>query len=189
LELYAPEVLEQIAPQASDRFFVEAFERPQARDALSRLMYIDAAVFLPDDLMIKNDRMSMAHSIEARVPFTDLELTAFMSSVPPRLKLPRLRKKHLMRRALAGILPAAILEKKKVGLEMPYSRWLKRELHDVMMAHLGPGPLADLGLFRPERVQRLIDDHVGGRHDHSRALWGLLNYVMWHNLYVSDSTP
>jgi asparagine synthase (glutamine-hydrolysing) len=188
LELYAPDVLEQITPQASDRFFLDAFERPQAPDALSRLMYIDAAVFLPDDLMIKNDRMSMAHSIEARVPFTDLELTAFMSSVPPRLKLPRLRKKHLMRRALEGILPAAILEKKKVGLEMPYSRWLKRELRDVMVAHLGPRPIAEVGLFRPERVQRLIDDHVAGRHDHSRALWGLLNYVMWHNLYISGST-
>jgi asparagine synthase (glutamine-hydrolysing) len=186
LQLYAPEVLEQIAPEPSERFFIEAFERPQARDALSRLMYVDAAVFLPDDLMIKNDRMSMAHSIEARVPFTDVELTAFMSTVPPRLKLPGLRKKHLMRRALEGLLPPAILEKKKVGLEMPYSRWLKRELHDVMMAHLGPQSIAEIGLFRPERIERLIAEHVGGRHDHGRALWGLLNYVMWHRLYLSE---
>jgi len=187
LQLYSPEVLERLAPLPAERHFIEAFDRPLAPDALSRLMYVDAAVFLPDDLMIKNDRMSMAHSIEARVPFTDLDLTAFMSTVPPRLKLPGLRKKHLMRRALEGILPTAILQKKKVGLEMPYSRWLKRELHDVMLANLGPDAIGEMGLFRPEAIQRLIADHVAERHDYGRALWGLLNYAMWHRLYVAGS--
>jgi asparagine synthase (glutamine-hydrolysing) len=184
LELYTPGVLEQLAgAQPSERHFVEAFMRPAAKDVLSRLMYVDAAVFLPDDLMIKNDRMTMAHSIEARVPMTDLELTAFMSRVPPRLKLPGLRKKHIMRRALDGLLPPAILQKKKVGLEMPYSRWLKRELRDLMTDHLGPTAIAETGLFRPERVQALVNEHLDGRRDHGRALWGLLNYMMWHAMY------
>jgi asparagine synthase (glutamine-hydrolysing) len=135
--------------------------------------------------MIKNDRMSMAHSLEARVPFTDPELTEFMSRVPARVKLPRLRKKHLMRRAMEGVLPPAILNKKKVGLEMPYSRWLKDELHDILLEYCAPARLAATGLFRPEGVTTLIQEHVGGQRDHGRALWGLLNYMLWHERYVA----
>jgi len=184
LSLYTPHVLEQIVPQASERHFIDRFAASTAKDSLSRLFEIDCSVFLPDDLMVKNDRMSMAHSLEARVPLTDLELTAFMSTVPSGLKLRSLRKKHIMRRAMEGILPAEILNKKKVGLEMPYSYWFKNDLKDLMMSYLGPKRMSDYGLFRVEAVQTLIADHLAGRVDHGRALWGLLNYMMWLELYV-----
>src|SRR5207249_3184339 len=108
----------------ADRHFTELFRRSSGTDDLARLLDIDNRLFLPDDLLIKNDRMSMAHSLEARVPFTDNALAGFMARVPSRLKLKGLRQKHLMRRALADVLPPAIVNKKKVGLEMPYSRWL-----------------------------------------------------------------
>jgi asparagine synthase (glutamine-hydrolysing) len=185
LQLYTPAVLEQLTPEAPERHFAEVFGRSGARDVLNRLLHIDASVFLPDDLMIKNDRMSMAHSLEARVPMTDPELTEFMSRVPARLKLPRLRKKHIMRRAMAGILPKSILNKKKVGLEMPYSRWLKDELKDVLLSRCAPDRLADVGLFRPEAVGQLIDEHLAGRRDHGRPLWSLLNYLLWHERYIA----
>ena len=138
---------------------------------------------MPDDLMIKNDRMSMAHSLEARVPFTDHELVEFMGTVPPALKLRGLRKKHIMRRAMEGVLPPEILNKKKVGLEMPYSRWLKHELHDLLMRYCGPGTIAETGLFQPRAMDALIQEHVSGRRDHGRALWGLLNFMMWVEVY------
>jgi len=187
LELYTPAVRERLADAAPpDRYFSEAFDRPGPRDTLARLMRIDASVFLPDDLMIKNDRMSMAHSLEARVPFTDPELTEFMSTVPSRLKLPGLRKKHVLRRALSGLLPQEILDKKKVGLEMPYSRWFRTELKDLVDTYLGRARIEASGLFQPAAVQRLIDDHQAGRVDHGRALWGLLNYMMWLDLYGPD---
>jgi asparagine synthase (glutamine-hydrolysing) len=89
-----------------------------------------------------------------------------------------------MRLAMTGLLPDAILNKKKVGLEMPYSRWLKRELKDVVDRHLGRDRIAERGLFRPEAVQSLVDDHHAGRRDNGRALWGLLNYMMWLDLYI-----
>jgi asparagine synthase (glutamine-hydrolysing) len=184
LALYTPEVREQFRPESSDRHFVEVFKRSKAQDVLSRLMHIDSTVFMPDDLMIKNDRMSMAHSLEARVPMTDPELTEFMSRVPIGLKLPGGRKKHIMRKAMEGILPLAILDKKKVGLEMPYSRWFKRELNDLVMLYLGPRRIHDTGLFRPQAVQTLLDEHMAGRRDHGRAIWGLLNYMMWLELYI-----
>lgn len=185
LELYTPEVREQLAAQAPVRHFEQAFGRTGTREVLNRLLYVDASVFLPDDLMIKNDRMSMAHSLEARVPMTDPELTEYLSRVPARLKLPRLRKKHLLRRAMEGVLPPAILNKRKVGLEMPYSRWFKHELKDMLLSYCEPDRVAATGLFRPQAVTALIDEHMAGYRDHGRALWGLLNYMIWHFKYVA----
>jgi asparagine synthase (glutamine-hydrolysing) len=185
LNLYSSQVLEQLEPQPSGRIFTEIFHSLDGSNPLSKLMYIDSNVFLPDDLMIKNDRMSMAHSLEARVPMTDPELTAFMASVPVRLKFPRLRKKHIMRRAMQGILPPVILNKKKVGLEMPYSKWFKKELNDLLVIYLDEQRIADTGLFRPRAVKTLVDDHIAGRVDNGRAIWGLLNYMMWLELYIS----
>jgi len=182
--LFAPSVVEALTLEPAERHFREVFHRSGARDTLNRLLHVDAAVFLPDDLMVKNDRMTMAHSLEARVPFTDPDLTAFMATVPARLKLPGFRKKHVMRAALQGILPPDILNRRKIGLEMPYSSWLTRELKDVLLDTCAPHRLADTGLFRPEAVTALVDEHLARRHDHGRPLWALMNFMMWHGLYI-----
>jgi len=186
LELYSPRVLEQFRPESPERHATEVYNRSDAKHVLNRLLHIDSAVFLPDDLMIKNDRMSMAHSLEARVPFTDTELTGYMSRVPPNLKLRRLRKKNIMRQAMAHILPPVILNKKKVGLEMPYSQWLRRELKDLLLDYCEPSRIADTGLFRSTGITALVEQHLSGRFDHGRALWGLLNYLMWLELYIPN---
>lgn len=183
LQLYTPAVLERFAAQESGRHFGDVFRRSEAKDTLNRLLHIDSTVFLPDDLMIKNDRMSMAHSLEARVPLTDHELVEYLASVPTRHKLPGLRKKNLMRGAMKGVLPDSILNKKKVGLEMPYSRWLKHELNDLLMEYCGPKRITETGLFRPEAVKTLVAQHMANQVDHGRVLWGMLNYMMWLELY------
>jgi asparagine synthase (glutamine-hydrolysing) len=134
--------------------------------------------------MIKNDRMTMAHSLEARVPFTDPELTEFMARVPAGMKLPGMDKKHVMKAALEDVLPGEILRRKKVGLEMPYARWLTGELKDVLLDYCGPERVRAAGLFRPEAVSALVDEHLERRHDHGRPLWALLNFMMWHALYL-----
>jgi asparagine synthase (glutamine-hydrolysing) len=184
LEIYHDEVREQFLPEESNRFFIKEFKRARACDDLSRIMQIDASIFLPDDLMIKNDRMSMAHSLEARVPLTDTELIRFMATVPAEIKLPGMRKKNVMRGAMEGILPPEILNKKKVGLEMPYSRWFKNELKDLIDNYLGPQKVSERRLFKPESVKALVDEHMSGRRDNGRALWGLLNYMVWLDLYI-----
>jgi asparagine synthase (glutamine-hydrolysing) len=108
-----------------------------------------------------------------------------MARVPADVKFPGLRKKDVMRRAMEGVLPREILRKKKVGLELPYSRWLTHELKDLLVDYLGPERVAATGLFRPEAVQGLVDEHLQRRHDHGRALWALLNFMMWYDLYVA----
>lgn len=182
--LYAPEVIEDLDAQPPARWFREVYERSRAADPLDRLLHVDSSVFLPDDLMIKNDRMTMAHSLEARVPFTDPELTEFLARVPARLKIPAMDKKHLMKVALENVLPGEILRRKKVGLEMPYSRWLAAELKDLLLDYCGQERVRAVGLFRPEAVRALVDEHLERRHDHGRALWALLNFMMWHALYL-----
>ncbi|MHC4167513.1 MAG: asparagine synthase (glutamine-hydrolyzing), partial [Planctomycetota bacterium] len=184
--LYSAKTIERLADERSDRHFTDAFGRSGAKHVLSGLMYIDSTVFLPDDLMIKNDRMSMAHSLEARVPMTDPELTQFMATVPPRVKFPRLRKKHILRRAMQNVLTPTILNKKKVGLEIPYSRWFLNEFRSLLMKYCDPSRIAETGLFRPEAVTALVEDHLEGRRDNGRILWAMLNFMMWLELYIPN---
>ncbi len=169
----------------SDSFFRQVYDGASGDD-LACILKIDASFHLPDDMMIKNDRMTMAHSIEARVPFTDLDLVGFLASVPSAVKLPGLRKKHLLRTAMRGYLPEAVVRKKKVGLEMPYSSWMRRELRPVVEEELGELALRNCPLLKPSGVRSLWADHLAMRADNGRALWGLLNYMIWHRLYIGS---
>lgn len=182
--LYSERVRNEGGLQPTVRYFRERFSRCGSDDVLSRLMYIDSTLFLPDDLMIKNDRMTMAHSLEARVPFTDPDLTGYLGRVPPGLKMKSGRKKHLMRRAMEADLPQEIIDKKKVGLEMPYSRWLKTDLKDMVQDYLGESRLKKMDIFNPEAVGQLVGEHLASKRDHGRALWGLLSFSIWHEMYI-----
>jgi asparagine synthase (glutamine-hydrolysing) len=183
--IYSPRLRESLATlQSPDRHFTYWFDQPGPGDDLARLMRLDSAVFLADDLMIKNDRMSMAHSLEARVPFTDPDLVEFLSRVPARLKLPWLEKKNIMKRAMTGLLPETIIRKKKVGLEIPYSKWFRGELRSLVDDYLGHDRVSASGLFDPAGIDELVASHMEGRADHGRAIWGLLNYMMWMDLFI-----
>jgi asparagine synthase (glutamine-hydrolysing) len=107
-----------------------------------------------------------------------------MAGVPSNVKLPRLDKKRVMKEAMRDLLPPEIIRKKKVGLEMPYSSWFRNELKGDLEACLSPERLAATGLFSPQAVTTLMDEHQRGVADHGRALWGLVNYVNWYDLYI-----
>jgi asparagine synthase (glutamine-hydrolysing) len=137
-------------------------------------------VYLPDDILVKADRMSMAHSLEARVPFLDRALVELAARLPSDLKLRRFTKKYVLKRALRRHVPAEILRAKKRGFNVPVPAWLRGELSEMMQDVLAPAALRRVGLFEPAYVQRLIDEHVGMRFDHSRPLWTLLVFMIWH---------
>ena len=165
-------------------YFVSAFNRCDAEDELNKLLYIDFSYHLPDDLMIKNDRMTMANSLEARVPFTDNELVRTLSSIPVKYKLPFNKKKYLLRTAMKAYLPEVITAKKKVGLEMPYSSWLRNELREMSEDVLSPANLKNTGLFNSNTVLSLWSEHQQMKVDHGRFFWGLLNYMLWYDMYL-----
>jgi asparagine synthase (glutamine-hydrolysing) len=163
--------------------FVEAFRRFRGDDALARLMRLDTRIYMPDDILVKVDRMSMAHSLEVRTPLLDYRLVEWATRIPSRLKVRGLSKKRIFRNALRGVIPDRILDRKKAGFNVPMARWLRGELRDTLRDALSPGRVKAQGVFRSETVQRLLDDHEARRADYSRQLWSLLMFSLWHDRY------
>jgi len=156
---------------------------------LARLQDVDFGVYLVDDLLVKTDRASMAHSLEARVPFLDPLVTNLAFALPTRLKVRGLAKKVLLRKAVEPLLPAEVVHGRKRGFSIPAAAWLRGELEPFARETLSAENLRRQGFFQPAPVARLIDEHVAGREDWSRQLWGLLAFTLWHERHVEQEPP
>jgi asparagine synthase (glutamine-hydrolysing) len=148
-------------------------------------MGLDLRFFMVDDMLVKTDRASMANSLEARVPLLDPVVAELALALPSRLKVHRLAKKRLLRRAVAPLLPREILEGKKRGFSAPIGPWLQNELQPMTRDLLSPEAIRRQGFFDPGFVTRLIDDHAQARADNSRKIWALLTFALWHERYAS----
>jgi asparagine synthase (glutamine-hydrolysing) len=160
------------------------FAETDGADLLARLQDVDFGVYLVDDLLVKTDRASMAHSLEARVPFLDTAVANFAFSLPRRHKVRGLSKKVLLRKAAAPLLPDAVVHGRKRGFSIPAAAWLRGNLEPFARDTLSAETLRRQGFFDPRVVTRLLDDHVAGRADLSRQLWGLLAFTLWHERHV-----
>jgi asparagine synthase (glutamine-hydrolysing) len=165
--------------------YAETARSPQ----LARLQDVDFGVYLVDDLLVKTDRASMAHSLEARVPFLDPLVTNLAFALPTRLKVRGLAKKVLLRKAAEPLVPAEVVHGRKRGFSIPAAAWLRGELEPFARETLAPATLARQGFFHPEPVARLLDEHVAGRDDWSRQLWGLLAFTLWYERHVEEEPP
>lgn len=153
-------------------------------DWLNRLLYVDMKVQLVDDMLTKVDRMSMAHSLEVRVPLLDLRLVEFMSQVSSDLKVRRMTLKYLLRRVARRVLPKEIFARKKAGFTVPIASWVKGDLKDMVREHLSPQRLAAQGIFDPHAVEGLLDAHYRGTRNHSHNIWTLLMFSLWYERYA-----
>jgi len=162
----------------------ERFAETDGAELLARLQDVDRTIYLVDDLLVKTDRASMAHSLEARVPFLDPVVTNFALSLPARHRVNGLRKKVLLRKAVAPLVPGRIIRGKKRGFSIPAAAWLRGELEPFARETLSADTLRRQGFFRPEAVTTLIDRHVAGKEDLSRQLWGLLAFTLWYERHV-----
>jgi asparagine synthase (glutamine-hydrolysing) len=160
------------------------YEETQGAEELARLQDVDLGLYLVDDLLVKTDRSSMAHSLEARVPYLDTVVTNLALALPTRHKVRGLSKKVLLRKAAAPLLPRGIVHGRKRGFSIPAAAWLRGELEPFARETLSPDVLRRQGFFRPEVVDRLIDQHVSRREDGSRQLWGLLAFTLWYERHV-----
>src|SRR4051812_8944971 len=151
------------------------FAETAGADLLARLQDVDLGVYLVDDLLVKTDRASMAHSLEARVPFLDPLVAGFALALPTRHKVRGLAKKRLLRKAAAPLLPARIVNGRKRGFSIPAAAWLRGELEPFARDTLAADTLRRQGFFGHDAVRRLVDEHVAGKQDWSRQLWGLLS--------------
>ena len=162
------------------------FDAAPGPDLLNRFMVVDMKVSLVDDMLTKVDRTSMAHGLEVRVPLLDPELVTWASRLPSRTKVRGLGLKWLLRRVARDLLPAEIVDRPKAGFHVPVSAWLKGELRPLVDAQLGEATIRRQGLFDPAVVRGLVDDHMAGREDLSRNLWGLLMFGLWYDRYLGD---
>jgi asparagine synthase (glutamine-hydrolysing) len=145
---------------------------------------------LVDDLLVKTDRASMAHSLEARVPFLDTVVTNLALALPTRYKLRGLAKKVLLRKAVAPLLPREVVHGRKRGFSIPAAAWLRGELEPFARETLSAETLRRQGFFRPDAVAGLVDRHVRREEDLSRQLWGLLAFTLWYERHVErDPRP
>ena len=177
--LYAADLFHQVQ-RDSYEVFAPYFDAVRGAHPLNQLLYVDTHTFLLDDGLVKVDRMSMAHSLEVRVPLLDHELVEYLAQVPPTLKSSGLNTKSLLRDVVRPLLPPTIVKGKKKGFTPPLPVWLKNDLRDFVQDTLSSARIRDMGLLRPEAVSQILDDHFAGRRDNNRPIWTLLCFVLWH---------
>lgn len=158
------------------------------RDLLEQALYLDTHLFLPDGLLIYGDKMSMASGLEQRVPFLDVELMRFVERIPARLRVRGLRRKWLYRRAIAPLVPAEALRRRKQPFATPYDRWLRSELGIEVQRRYSPGSALS-ELLDPHVVDTLVSEHRSGRADHKRILYCLLELAQWHEHFIVRGSP
>jgi asparagine synthase (glutamine-hydrolysing) len=187
-EIFSPDLRAQLTGRRSAFDPVDLlrarYAETEGADELARLQDVDLGVYLVDDLLVKTDRASMAHSLEARVPYLDTVVTNLALALPTRHKVRGLSKKVLLRKAAAPLLPRGIVHGKKRGFSIPAAAWLRGELEPFARETLSAETLRRQGFFEPRVVHALVDDHVAGREDLSRQLWGLLAFTLWHERHV-----
>ena len=188
-ELYSPEFRSAVGGHSAERFLEERFAEVAGCDPLAQACYVDLHSFLPHNVLQYGDRMSMAHSLELRVPFTDHRLVEFALALPARQKLRGRETKHLLRAAMRPLLPDETLRRSKLGLNPPLGRWLRHELAPLVDRYLSPDAVRQRGWFRPEAVARLRTEFTSGRRDFSLHLWGLLVLEEWARQYLDASRP
>ncbi len=163
------------------------FRAAGSASPLNRMLYVDAKVWLPDDLLLKADKMTMANSLELRVPFLDHKLVEFAASLPDNCKLNDGTGKALLRNAMRPVLPEAILKRPKKGFSVPISSWLRGPMREFTRDHLLSADSACNSWLDRGEVERIVEEHEQGRVDRAAEIWALLVFQFWHGHFIEDS--
>ncbi|HEX5713127.1 MAG TPA: asparagine synthase (glutamine-hydrolyzing) [Solirubrobacterales bacterium] len=163
----------------------ERYAETAAAEPLARMQDLDLGIYMVDDLLVKTDRLSMAHSLELRVPFLDQRVAEFALALPTAMKVRGLTKKRLLRRALAPLLPREVVAGRKQGFSIPIAAWLRGPLEPFARDVLSAATLQRQGCLDPGAVAPLLDRHCSGREDLSRQLWGLMAFTLWFDRYAT----
>jgi asparagine synthase (glutamine-hydrolysing) len=192
VQVFSPEAAESVLRvNGFDRYdaLASAFRMAESDDALNRMMVVDAETQLPDDLLLLTDKMSMATSLECRVPLLDHDLVELAATIPEEIKIRNGRLKHAMKLALADVLPTDILERKKRGFGTPMGAWLKNSLKPMLHRVLDEVTVRERALFDHAYVSRLIRDHEANRIDGTDQLLALVNLEIWSRIYLDRRAP
>lgn len=163
---------------------VPPFDADPASSALRRMLYFDQTSWLPDNLLERGDRMTMAASIESRVPFLDHEFAAYVSTLPDNHRVRGWRGKWILREACRKLLPERILRRPKVGFRVPVNNWFRGDMRDYLLDHLQSGSSMTGHYYDGAVLSHVLAEHLNGRQNHEKLLWTLLNLEIWHRQYA-----
>ncbi|PJF26470.1 MAG: asparagine synthetase B, partial [Phototrophicales bacterium] len=166
------------------------FHHDPPGDSLSEIVQYNMDTYLPDDLLVKTDRCSMAASLETRAPFLDHRLVELAAQIPMDLKLRGRVTKYVLKQAARGLLPGSIIDRPKHGFGVPIGTWLRRDIAAARDLLLSP-EARRRGLLNMTAVERLVSEHADGKRDHGGRLWALLTLEWWHRLFIdpAELTP
>lgn len=182
--LFADEFLDALGGERPYDAIRRHCSRVPGAGEVNRGLYVDLKTYLTDNCLVKVDRMSMACSLEVRVPLLDHKVLEFMATVPPELKLRGMTGKYLLRKAVAPLLPPRIARRGKEGFSIPMKNWLRDELNPMMRELLSERSVKERGYFRPAAVARLVREHLDGREDHAHRLWAMMLFEQWARIFV-----
>ena len=185
--LYSADVRARIGNGSAEAALASRLRRFAGLPAHGRMMRLDFETYLPEDVLTKVDRMSMAHSIESRVPLLDNRVIEFAASLPSSLKIRNGQRKRVLKEAVRDLLPDGILERRKHGFGVPLGVWFRGGLSELLSDVLTSPRTRQRGYFESAFVERLIDEHRAGRRDHTLRLWQLMIFELWHRAYL-DAT-
>jgi len=182
--IYTDDFREQVGGNNPLDFLVSKLQESGTKELLEQLLYVDINSYLPEDLLVKMDIATMANSLEARVPFLDHKFMELVSNIPTRLKLKGTESKFILKKAFKDFLPAVIFKRKKMGFGVPLSKWFRNELKEYVYEILLDEKTLNRGYFRREGVERLLNDHIDLRYDHSARIWALLFLEVWFRIFI-----
>lgn len=182
--MYTPEFAKEVASRDSGDFLRQLFRRGDALEPMTRLGYVDMASFLSGNCLEYADRMAMANSLEMRCPFADHRIQELGLAIPFSWKYQSRQTKSILREAMGGILPTSILTRKKMGFNPPVPQWLTHELRPMLTEFLSERSVSSRGIFRPDAVKLLQQEHLQGKRDNALKLWGLLMLELWFRMYI-----
>lgn len=183
MRLFSKDVLEQIGHVDPYAFIHDIRKNVLGMDDVTMTGYIDVNSYLVDDILVKVDRMSMATSLETRVPYLDHRVVEFSFTLPPSLKMRGFSTKYLLQKAFWYDLPREVQNRDKQGFSIPIKNWIRNELRPMMLGLLDEGRIRQQGFFDPGYVAQLVEEHLDGRENHSHKLWALMVFEQWYDLY------
>ena len=188
---FSPEERRQIRPGSNGSGLQALVDRLGIRSAgvVDRYLRVDQSYYLPDDILHKTDRMSMAHSLEVRPPFLDHRIVEFAASLPQDLKIRGFKQKYILKELMRGKLPERVLRREKAGFDIPTHDWFRGTLRGLLLDTLTPEAIEATGIFDAQAIRSLIRDHMERRVNVGYHLWGLLTLFLWMKRWKVEILP
>jgi asparagine synthase (glutamine-hydrolysing) len=184
--LYSRKFASSVNKRNSLSVVAKYLENGSKRDLLSKMLYVDTKTWLPDDLLIKADKMTMANSLELRVPLLDHKVLEFAASLPSNFKVNRFTTKYILKKAFGNRIPEAILHRKKTGFPVPYALWLRTELKDWLRDILFDRRTLERGYFERSEIEKLVSEHQQNG-NFSKEIFSLVTLELWHRFFLEEN--